>query len=140
MMDKENIFNLCHTILQNTDDGNKLAGRDLHLVESAVNGFLSPRGDVVLYQLDHTIKEGNYELPAFCGVDGLTRGTNGDRSVFWKGKKVEHYDHDFWCEDNWQENMKRDAEKLGKICQGMEDAGVEINLCNYLDFLRGKSK
>jgi hypothetical protein len=67
-------------------------------------------------------------------VEGLTRGTNGDRSVFWKGKKVEHYDHDFWQSKGWQEDMKRDAEKLGKVCQSMEDAGVEINFSNYLSF------
>ena len=109
----------------------------MSLVENAVNGFLTPRGEIVLYRLDHSIKEGNYELPAFCGVDGLTRGRNGDRSVFWKGNKVEHYDHDFWCEGNWQEDMKRDAEKLGKICQGMEDVGVEINFKNYCTFQQG---
>jgi hypothetical protein len=69
MMDKDTVFDLCQSILQNTDDGDTLAGRDLHLVESAANGFLTPRGEVVLYQLDHSIKEGNYTLPAFCGVD-----------------------------------------------------------------------
>ncbi len=126
-MDREHISNLCHSILQNTEDGNKLADQDLQLVEDAVNGFLSPRGEVVFYQLDHTLKECNYELPAFCGVEGLTRGVDGDRAVFWKGQKVEHYDHDFWCEKGWQENMKSDAQKLGKICQVMEDAGNTVD-------------
>jgi hypothetical protein len=138
-MDKDTIFNLCQSILQNTDDGNTLAGRDLHLVESAANGFLTPRGGVALYQLDHSIKDGSYELPVFCGVGGLTRGTNGDRSVYWKGKKVEHYDHDFWCEDGWQEDMKRDAQKLGKVCQAMEDQKVEINFNNYCTFQQDRS-
>ena len=78
------------------------------------------------------------QLPAFCGVEGLTRGTNGDRSVYWKGKKVEHYDHDFWCEDGWQDTMTKDAQKLGKVCQAMEDAGVEINFNNYCTFQHGR--
>jgi hypothetical protein len=32
--------------------------------------------------------------------------------------------------------MKKDARELGRICQGMEDAGIEINSSNYHSFLQ----
>ena len=119
-------------ILEKTEDGNKLADSDLNLVEGAVNGFLSTRGEVVFHQLYQKILDGDYELPWFCEVENLTRGTNGDRSVFWKGVRVEHYDHDFWGSEDWKKRMQEDAQRLGKICQYLEDSGIEVNFDNYL--------
>jgi len=128
-MEREQIFNLCTSILEHSNDGDDLAGSDLALVEGAVNGYLSTRGEVVLYQLNHKVVEGEYEIPAFCGVDNLTR--NNDGFVFWKGKQIEHYDHDHWAEDGWEERMQKDAEELGRICQYLEDNHIKVNFTNY---------
>lgn len=135
-MDSENIYNHCQTILQLTDDGDNLSSSDLSLVESAINGFLTPRGEVVLYQLKHRCENNEYELPTFCGVENLTRGKGDDRSVFWKGIRVEHYDHDFWQEKGWQERMTKDAQHLGKVCQHLEDNNIEVTFDNYLKYTK----
>ena len=134
-MDRENIFKNCQTILQLTDDGNELSASDLSLVENAINGFLSSRGEVVLYQLKHQCEIG-YERPAFCGVENLTRGKGDDRSVYWKGIRVEHFDHDFWQEEGWQESMKKDAQHVGKVCQYLEDNMIPVSFDNYLQYSR----
>ncbi len=135
MMDTDSISNIACNILQLTNDGDSLSSNDLQLVEGAVNGFLSPRGEVVLIQLKYKCENG-YELPAFCGVENLTRGTNGDRSVFWKGIRVEHYDHDFWCSKGWQKDMKKDAEHLGRVCQYLENNSIPVSMENYMDNVR----
>ena len=134
MMDRENIFNLTQNILQNSDDGDALSNNDLILVEHAVNGYLTPRGEVVLFQLNHKITNGEYEIPWFCGVENLTRGYADDRSVFWKGIRVEHYDHDFWQSEGWQKNMIEDAEHLGRICQYLEANCIAVNFDNYYKY------
>ncbi len=135
-MDREQIFELTQSILQHSDDGDALSNNDLILVENAVNGFLSPRGEVVLFQLNHRVVNGTYSLPWFCGVENLTRGYADDRSVFWKGIRVEHYDHDFWCEKGWQKSMIADAEKLGRICQYLENNCMPVNFDNYSKYSR----
>ena len=133
-MEREQVFNLCTSILEKTDDGDNLAGSDLALVEGAVNGHLSERGLVVLYQLNYKVEQGTYEIPAFCGVENLTRDNDGH--VSWKGKRVEHYDHDHWCEDGWEKRMKEDAEHLGRICEYLEDNHIEVNFENYSNHYR----
>lgn len=130
MMDRENIFNHCQTILRLTDDGNKLSASDLNLVQNAINGYLTPRGEVVLYHLRYKCENG-YEKPPFCGVAYLSRGDGDDRSVFWRGIRVEHYDHDFWKSEGWQERMTKAAQHLGKICQYLENNGIAVNFENY---------
>jgi hypothetical protein len=134
-MDRENIFNHCQTILQETNDGNDLKNSDLSLVEAGVNGFLSPRGEVVLYQLAHKVSEGLYDSEPdwFFGIENLTRGKGDDRSVFWSGIRVEHFDHDFWQSDGWRESMKKDAEQVAKTCQYMEENSIEVTFNNYMD-------
>ncbi len=131
-MDRENIFNHCQKILELTDDGNNLSSNHLSLVENAINGFQTPRCDVLLYHLRYFCENNGYEKPFFCGVDNLTRGNGDDRSVFWRGIRIEHYDHDFWMKEGWQEKMRKDAQYLGKVCQHLEDIGLEVNFENYL--------
>ena len=135
-MDRENIFNHCQTILQLTDDGDNLAAGDLNLVENAINGFLTPRGEVVLYQLRHQCENNGYKKPPFCGVENLTRGNGDDRFVFWKGIRIEHYDHDFWQECGWQERMTKDAQHLGRVCQYLEDCCIAVTFENYLKYTK----
>jgi len=132
-MDRESVFNHCQAILSMTNDGDDLAASDLNLVEGAINEFLSPRGYVVLYQLRYKIENKEYEIPWFCGVENLTRGRGDDRSVFWRGMRVEHYDHDFWQENGWQKRMTEDAQHLGKVCQYLEANGIKVSLSSYID-------
>ena len=130
-MSSDKIFDLCQKALHLSNDGNSLSNSDLKLVENAVNGFLIPRGEVVLAQLVFRLEEGSYEIPPFCGVENLSRDQDGH--VFWKGKNVEHYDHDIWQQEGWQKDMIKDAEHLGRVCQWLEDNHIEVNLRNYLD-------
>ena len=117
-------------ILDKTEDGNLLAGQHLALIESGVNGFLSKKGIQALQKLYEDVVKGIYKLPWFCGIENLTRGTNGDRSVYYKGIKVEHYDHDFWCSEGYQERMLKDATELGRRCKIIEDSGLAISFDN----------
>ncbi len=130
-MEREQVFNLCTNILGKTNDGDDLSGSDLALIEGAVNGHLSERGLVVLYQLNYKVEQGSYEIPAFCGVDNLTRDNQG--FVFWKGKQIEHYDHDHWAQPGWEKEMQKDAEELGRICQYLDDEGIAVNFTNYFN-------
>jgi len=128
-MERERVFNLCTNILEKTNDGDDLAGSDLALVQGAVNDHLSERGLVVLSQLNYRVNHDMYEIPAFCGVENLTRDNDGH--VSWKGKRIEHYDHDHWAEPGWEKRMQKDAEELGKVCQYLEDNGIAVNFNNY---------
>lgn len=130
-------FDLCQNILRLTNDGDNLRPGDLSLVEAAANNNLTPRGQVVLYQLNYKIEQGQYDADPnwFCGIENLTRGKGDDRSVFWRGIRIEHYDHDFWRSGNWQEEMQRDADKLAKTCRYLEENHIEVNFDNYLKFV-----
>lgn len=131
----ELIFEAASYILGNTHDGDDLSSNDLGLVEYAANGMLSPRGEVVLIQLKYKIENGTYEADPvwFMGIENLTRGKGDDRSVFWRGIKVEHYDHDFWCSEGYMQRMQKDAEKLAKVCQYLEENRIEVNFENVMD-------
>ncbi len=127
------IFDAACSILEKTEDGNKLSSNDLGLVEAGVNGQLSPRGEVVLIQLKHTVESGQYQKAYFLGIENLTRGDGDDRSVFWRGVRVEHYDHDFWRSEGWKESMKKDAEKLASVCRYLEENGIKVTFDNVMD-------
>jgi hypothetical protein len=130
----ELIFEAASYILENTHDGDDLSSNDLGLVEYAANGMLSPRGEVVLIQLKYKIESGTYEADPvwFMGIENLTRGKGDDRSVFWRGVKVEHYDHDFWCSEGYMKRMKQDAEKLAKVCRYLEENSILVNFENVM--------
>lgn len=125
------IFDAACYILENTQDGKKLSSNDLGLVEAAANGILSPRGEVVLIQLKHKIESGAYQKEWFLGIENLTRGDGDDRSVFWRGIRIEHYDHDFWRSEGWEKKMKEDAENLASVCRWLEENSIEVNFDNY---------
>jgi hypothetical protein len=126
----ESTSDKCCEILQLTHDGDDLVGSDLGLVENAVNGNLTPRGLVVLHQLLVKCQNG-YERPYFLGIDNLTRDEEG--FIFWRGKQIEHYDHDHWRQDDWQKDMKKDAEDLARGCRWLEDNSIEVNFSNWFD-------
>jgi len=135
-MNRDNEFDLCQKILQHSHDGNDLSSKDLYLVELGVNGELSPRGQVVLYQLAYKVENGLYEAEPnwFCEIENLTRGKGDDRSVFWRGIRVEHFDHDFWCSEGWKESMKQDAICVAKTCQYLEENKIDVNMENYMKY------
>jgi len=107
-------------ILGLTHDGNDIAPSHLSLLESAVNGNLTPEGET--YFNDEVYKKviaGTYKRPWAYGVEHLTQDHTG--YVFWKGIKVEHYSfHDY-------EKGRAEATELARRCLILEERGVEVN-------------
>jgi hypothetical protein len=107
-------------ILQATHDGDHLDPADLKLVELAVNGFLSEPGKVAFVALHaNATKAGGYTRPWFLGITHMTR--DHERYIYWKGVRVEHFDHNVWREAGWRERMLSDAEQLATRCQVLEE-------------------
>jgi len=124
-LNPENINQCIFKILKSTDDGNNLSSGDLKLVEIASNNNLSPRGEVVLYQLYHKCITG-YVKPSFHGIEGLTKDGDGE-AVYWKGKHIESYSFtDF-------EEEEKAAKDLAKGCQWLEDHGIEVSFTNWFE-------
>src|SRR5260370_7156534 len=84
---------------------------------------LNEAGEVAFAELLANVRAG-YKRPWFMGIEHLTR--DHQRYVYWKGKLVEHYDHDLWQQDGWQERMKADAEELARRCRWFEEHGIEV--------------
>lgn len=59
-MTSDHVFDLCCSILQGSEDGDLLTQGDLYMVQEAANGNLTPRGEVVLYQLNYRVQTGEY--------------------------------------------------------------------------------
>ena len=125
-MNPENLHKCIVKVLQSTDDGNNLSSGDLKLLETACNNNLSPRGEVVFYQLYYKCVQG-YEKPAFHGIEGLTKDGDGE-AVYWKGKHIESYSF-----TNYDEEEKA-AIELAKGCQWLEDNGIEVNFTNWCEY------
>src|SRR5260370_40565116 len=88
-------------------------------------GVVNEGGEVAFAELLAKVRAG-YKRPWFMGIEHLTR--DHQRYVYWKGKLVEHYDHDLWQQDGWQERMKADAEELARRCRWLEEHGIEVNI------------
>lgn len=108
-------------ILRMTEDGDKLGTRDLKLLESAVNGFLTETGYRKFTELYNQVIEGSYKLPWFHGIKHLTIDPDG--CVYWKNQQVEHYDIP-WA---YSDEAKSEAEELERRCLLLESKGVKIN-------------
>lgn len=92
------ICELACEILRATHDGDDLAPPDLKIVELAVNGFLNERGKALFLELHrNATKPEGYTQPWFLGIEHLTR--DHQRYVYWKGVRVEHFDHDCWQQE-----------------------------------------
>lgn len=128
-MTSESIFDQTIYILENTNDGNDLSSNHLKLVESGVNGFLSEAGEVALMQLYQSVKKG-YVKPWFLGIENMTRDHEG--YVYWKGINVEHYDHDRYGSDGWQERMLQDGKELERRCKIVEGSGLPVTGSNII--------
>jgi hypothetical protein len=79
-------------ILQHSNDGNRLAPRDLKLLELAVNGRLNEAGEVAFAELHTDVMSGEYFTTKrrwLYGVEHLTQDHEG--YVYWKDIRVDHY-------------------------------------------------
>lgn len=63
----------------------------------------------------------------FFGIPNLTRD-DYEGSVYWKGKRVEHYDHDYFGGDGFEQKMEADARALAEKCKDLESRGIEPSL------------
>jgi hypothetical protein len=125
----QNFIAQCIEILRATHDGDDLAPPDLKLVELCVNGWLNEAGEAAFAELLANVRAG-YKTPWFMDIEHMTR--DHQRYVYWKGKQVEHYDHDVWEQDGWRERMKADAEELARRCRWLEENGKEVNTATVL--------
>ncbi|HET6844330.1 MAG TPA: hypothetical protein VFK06_22000 [Candidatus Angelobacter sp.] len=118
-----NVCELACGILRATKDGEELAPPDLKLVELAVNGCLNEAGKAAFMELHrNATKPAGYTVPWFLGIEHMTR--DHQRHIYWKGARIEHYDHDFWQQNGWRECMKADAEALAARCLALEAQGI----------------
>jgi len=112
-------------ILQKTKDGNDLDPIHLKLVEMAVNGFLNENGMDAFRCLHEEVMKG-YRKPWFHGIEHLSLDHDG--YVYWKGRKVEHYDFPF----AYSGEGKESASELAERCKRLEGLGVEVNVTNVI--------
>jgi hypothetical protein len=118
-----NFCELACDILRATKDGDELAPPDLKLLELAVNGFLNEAGKAAFMELHrNATKPEGYTVPWFLGIEHMTR--DHERYIYWKGVRIEHFDHDHWRQHGWRERMKADAEALAVHCLDLEAYGV----------------
>jgi len=123
----ENVCDLACEILQRTDDGNRLAPEDLRLVELAVNGFLKKEGEEQFRELHrNATKPEGYTVPWFLGIENMT--WDHERFIYWRGERVEHFDHNVWKQPGWRERMQADAEKLAACCRALEEQAIVPNM------------
>jgi hypothetical protein len=117
------VCELACEILRATKDGDDLAPPDLKLVELAVNGYLNEAGNAAFMELHrNATKRADYTVPWFLGIEHMTR--DHQRYIYWKGVRIEHYDHDIWQQDGWRERMKACAEALAAHCLALEAQGI----------------
>lgn len=131
----QSIFDMSIEILKKTNDGNNLSSSHLLLIQNAANDNINGKGTRLLQKIYDDVIKGTYTKPIFwlCGIKDMTQDEN--RSVYYKGIKVEHFDHNFWCSEGWQERMKKDTIEAKKACKILEKKGIEINFSNVLDYL-----
>jgi hypothetical protein len=117
------VCELACDILRATKDGEELAPPDLKLIELAVNGQLNEAGEAAFMELHrNATKPKGYTVPWFLGTEHMTR--DQQRYIYWKGVRIEHYDHDVWKQEGWRERMKADAEALASLCLALEAQGI----------------
>lgn len=112
-------------ILGRTNDGNDIAPSHLNLLQSAVNGDLTPEGEKYFNdEVYEKVIAGTYTRPWAYGVEHLTKDHAG--YIYWKGQEVEHYSY-----RNYEEG-KAAAEELGRRCAILEAEGKKVNTENAI--------
>lgn len=117
---KNNCDKACD-ILRLTNDGNYLANEHLSLLEAAVNGFLTEKGQAAFDKLHDTVLQGKYKKPAFHGIPDLTIDQVG--YVYWKNQRIEHYTLSL----AYSQEAKKQAEELARRCKILEAQGKPVN-------------
>jgi hypothetical protein len=117
------VCELACEILRATKDGEELAPPDLKLIELAVNDQLNEVGEAAFMELHrNATKPKGYTVSWFLGIEHMTR--DHQRFIYWKGVRIEHYDHDVWKQEGWRERMKADTEALASLCLALEAQGI----------------
>lgn len=124
-MDLDKRCEMACEILRTTNDGDDLAPEHLKLVELAVNGFLSEKGETKFYQLYDRVKAG-YKKPWLQGVENITIDHTG--YIYWKGYRVEHYTLKF----AYSPKAKKDLKELVKRCELLEKHNLPVNSGNVV--------
>lgn len=79
----------------------------------------------------------------FFGIPNMTRD-DYEGSVYWKGVRVEHYDHDYFGRnddnDNWVNKMRQDAKELERKILELEAKNIPVNMSSVLASYEGKPK
>lgn len=109
-------------ILRRTHDGHDLAPVHLKLVELAVNGGLSEKGEAAFEELYQSVLNG-YTKPWHCGVEHVTKDHEG--YIYWKGVRIEHYSF-----RSHQDEIAA-TQSLGAACRHLEATGQTISFANY---------
>ncbi|MFA5186759.1 MAG: hypothetical protein WC551_09805 [Patescibacteria group bacterium] len=120
MADTANACDKAIEILRRTNDGNDLAPVHLHLLQTAVNGWLTEEGEIAFDELYQSVLNG-YKTPWFCDIEHLTIDHEG--FLYWKNVPVEHYT------TRWMtvERINSSAEELAARCRHLESIGVQPN-------------
>ena len=105
------------SILRKTNDGEDLSPQDLSILEYAVNGFLSEKGEEGFAALYENVMSGAYK-PWFHGIEGMR--LHHDGWVTYKGHRVEHYSIP-WA---YTEEARRDALEILDRCKHLESLGI----------------
>ena len=72
----------------------------------------------------------------FFGIPNMTRD-DYEGTVYWKGTPVEHYDHDYFGGDGFEQDMEKDARRLAEKCKDLESRGITPTTSSILS---GESK
>lgn len=115
-----NITEQAISVLRQTEDGDKLSGPDLLLLQNAVNGHLNDAGVAELARLLEEVTSGEYfeRVRWLCGIKHLTRDSHG--FIYWKGKRVEHFSH------MDAEKLAAESAKLAGRCLLLESMDMPV--------------
>lgn len=119
----ESVCDKACAILQLTEDGEELSPPHLYLLQCAVNGHLTEKGEVAFEELYQQVQSGNYRKPWLCDVENVTMDHEG--YVYWKGVNVDHYSFRTWSGE------REAALDLAWVCEIRVKAGMKPGW--YLD-------
>jgi hypothetical protein len=116
VLDTDTVCEKAILVVSKTDDGSQLAPADLHLTESAANGFLTEKGVAAFEQLYQLVLNDQYHQPWLQDIEFLTVDHEG--YIYWKGNQVEHYDYPY------ADDSRQDLEDLAIRCAHIESLGL----------------
>lgn len=114
-MQSQSIFDIACEILQKTNDGNDLSPGHLSMVQHAVNGNLTEKGETAFYALHKMVLDG-YKKPWYHDIEHMTQDLDG--YIYWKDKVVEHYDFEDYDKADFA------IKELAERCKTLEKYGI----------------